>query len=84
MPKVDLAKRKRAWWKECVVYQVRSKVPARMTIVPKADMMQIYPASFQDSNDDGFGDVKGITSRLDYLKALGSKSYFLVLNASLT
>ncbi|KAH0392560.1 hypothetical protein KCU89_g13334, partial [Aureobasidium melanogenum] len=31
----------------------------------------IYPASFQDTNDDGYGDVKGITSRLDYLKALG-------------
>jgi glycosidase len=36
-------------------------------------MLQIYPASFQDTNDDGFGDVKGITSRLDYLKDLGSK-----------
>ncbi|KPI36574.1 Alpha-glucosidase [Cyphellophora attinorum] len=32
---------------------------------------QIYPASFQDSNGDGWGDVKGITSRLDYLKELG-------------
>ena len=34
-------------------------------------MYQIYPASFQDSNGDGWGDVKGITSRLDYLKSLG-------------
>ena len=32
---------------------------------------QIYPSSFQDSNGDGWGDVKGITSRLDYLKQLG-------------
>lgn len=32
---------------------------------------QIYPASFQDTNGDGWGDVKGITSRLDYLKSLG-------------
>ncbi|KAK7951410.1 glycoside hydrolase family 13 protein [Apiospora aurea] len=32
---------------------------------------QIYPASFQDTNDDGHGDVRGITSRLDYLKLLG-------------
>ncbi|KAH9909324.1 alpha-glucosidase [Xylariomycetidae sp. FL2044] len=32
---------------------------------------QIYPASFQDTNDDGYGDIKGITKRLDYLKDLG-------------
>ena len=32
---------------------------------------QIYPKSFQDSNGDGFGDLKGITERLDYLKSLG-------------
>jgi oligo-1,6-glucosidase len=32
---------------------------------------QIYPASFQDTNGDGWGDVKGIKSRLDYLKSLG-------------
>lgn len=45
-------------------------------VVSVTDVLQIYPASFQDTNDDGFGDVKGITSRLDYLKALGSKVYF--------
>lgn len=32
---------------------------------------QIYPKSFQDSNGDGFGDLKGVAQRLDYLQELG-------------
>jgi alpha-glucosidase len=33
----------------------------------RAVIYQIYPWSFQDSNDDGIGDLPGIISRLDYL-----------------
>ncbi|PZX17524.1 alpha-glucosidase [Palleronia aestuarii] len=36
-----------------------------------AVIYQIYPRSFQDSNDDGVGDLSGIIHRLDYLKRLG-------------
>jgi len=32
---------------------------------------QIYPRSFQDSNNDGVGDLRGVLSRLDYLQWLG-------------
>ena len=32
---------------------------------------QLYPKSYQDSDGDGIGDLKGIISRLDYLKELG-------------
>lgn len=32
---------------------------------------QIYPKSFQDTNGDGIGDLRGVINRLDYLKELG-------------
>ncbi|WP_268886575.1 alpha-amylase family glycosyl hydrolase, partial [Lactiplantibacillus plantarum] len=36
-----------------------------------AVVYQVYPSSYQDSNNDGIGDLPGITKRLDYIKKLG-------------
>ena len=38
---------------------------------------QIYPRSFQDSNGDGVGDLRGIINRLDYIKSLGVDTIWL-------
>jgi len=38
---------------------------------------EIYPPSYADSNNDGIGDLTGITSKLDYLKQLGVDAIWL-------
>ena len=38
---------------------------------------QIYMPSYADSNGDGYGDFKGMTSKLDYLQKLGVKGIWL-------
>ncbi len=43
----------------------------------KAVFYQVYPSSFQDSNGDGIGDLKGIESRLDYIESLGVNAIWL-------
>ncbi len=43
----------------------------------EAVVYQLYPRSFQDSDGDGVGDLKGITQRLDYLKDLGINAIWL-------
>lgn len=38
---------------------------------------EIYPNSFKDSNNDGYGDLKGIISKLDYVQSLGVNAIWL-------
>jgi len=64
----------------CLVFSLHYKVRAQSASKPgvadhswwqHAVFYEIYPRSFADSNNDGVGDLKGITSKLDYLKDLG-------------
>ncbi|MET3809420.1 alpha-amylase family glycosyl hydrolase [Arthrobacter sp. UYEF3] len=43
----------------------------------QAAVYQIYPRSFFDSNGDGLGDIKGISAKVPYLKALGIDAVWL-------
>ena len=43
----------------------------------QAAVYQIYPRSFKDSNGDGIGDLKGITSQVRYLKSLSLDAVWL-------
>jgi len=43
----------------------------------EAVVYQIYPRSFKDANGDGIGDLKGIISKLDYIKSLGVTAVWL-------
>ena len=51
-----------------------------MTDMPwwqRAIIYQIYPRSFQDSDNDGIGDLRGIHQRLDYLAWLGIEAIWI-------
>ena len=43
----------------------------------QAVIYQIYPRSFKDSNGDGIGDIKGVTSKIDYLASLNVDAVWL-------
>lgn len=43
----------------------------------EANIYQIYPASFKDSNGDGIGDLPGILSRIDYISDIGADAIWI-------
>ncbi len=47
-------------------------MPAKTNWYKEAVVYQIYPISFMDANNDGIGDIRGIISKLDYIKDLGA------------
>ncbi|HEY8659972.1 MAG TPA: alpha-glucosidase [Hanamia sp.] len=51
-------------------------IPGR-TWWKEAVIYQIYPRSFKDNDGDGVGDLKGIISKLDYIKSLGVDAVWL-------
>jgi alpha-glucosidase len=65
------------------IFPASPQAPAKQTeasAVPwwkHALIYEIYPRSFQDSNGDGIGDLKGITERLGYLQGLGVNAIWL-------
>ena len=38
---------------------------------------QIYPRSYKDNDNNGYGDIQGIISKLDYIKSLGANVIWL-------
>ncbi len=55
----------------------RGDGPVKHAWWKEAVFYQIYPRSFCDSDGDGIGDLKGILSKLDYLKSLGVDALWL-------
>jgi alpha-glucosidase len=69
------------WLGYCFLLGVLSLQPATQTDVKdwweKTIFYQIYPRSFMDANDDGIGDLKGVESKLAYLKETGIDAVWL-------
>jgi alpha-amylase len=62
----------------CVVTVLNAQTTPRVSAWPRGVTYEIYVQSFADSDGDGKGDIKGMTSKLDYLKDLGVEGVWLM------
>merc|ERR1712018_972611 len=60
-----------------IVMAPKCPPPAPKQWWQKAPIYEVYVKSFKDSNRDGVGDIKGVTSKVDYLTELGVGSVWM-------
>jgi len=61
-----------------VVVNFKKDTPAPMVSWwQRSIIYHVYMPSFKDSNGDGYGDLKGITDKLDHIKEIGANSVWL-------
>ncbi len=77
------------WWAAGIIYQARNRACWRRGALQRAHAShlalllaatarpQVYPRSFQDSDGDGVGDLRGILSRIDYIASLNVTAIWL-------
>lgn len=61
-----------------LVLSCKTSEPAMKTAWPHGVKYEIFPLAFADGNDDGKGDLKGITAKLDYVQELGVNGIWLM------
>ncbi|MCC9136033.1 alpha-amylase family glycosyl hydrolase [Pontibacter silvestris] len=62
----------------CSTSKEASSEPAKASAWPRGITYEIFVQSFCDSDNDGIGDIKGMTSKLDYIKNLGVEAVWLM------
>ncbi len=60
-----------------MIWGMTTPDPARAPWWQRGIIYQVYPRSFQDTNGDGVGDLRGVTERLEYLQNLGVDAVWL-------
>jgi glycosidase len=63
-----------SFWNAFKKYQNK---PPKLDWWQSSVLYQIYIRSFNDSNGDGVGDLRGVIKKLDYLKSIGVESIWL-------